>query len=123
MARRAGPLLPIHLLAGSIDLAAVLDVMGAALTLGELPAYTAVQDVGPRLKAEDGIRQIDRTRRRAVEGHDLELHFRRAPSRPLGHLREARPRFCSRPLQPPQCGTCPAWGLRPEASSSPHHEE
>src|SRR5262249_30655009 len=75
----AGALLPVHLLAGAVDLAAVLDVVGAALTLGELPAHAAMQDVRPRLEAEDRVRQFDRTRRLAVERHDLELHVRRPP--------------------------------------------
>src|SRR6516162_8880811 len=55
----AGALLPVHFLAGAVDLAAVLDVVGAALTLGELPAHAAMQDVRPRLEAEDRVRQFD----------------------------------------------------------------
>src|SRR6516225_9778859 len=59
VAGRAGALLAIHLLAGALDLGAVLDVMGAGLALGELPAHAAMQNVRARLEPEDGIRQLD----------------------------------------------------------------
>src|SRR5262249_38885233 len=72
--RRAGALLPVHLLAGAVDFGAVLDVVRPALALGELPAHAAMQNVCSRLEAKDRIRQVDRTRRLAVEGHDLEFH-------------------------------------------------
>src|SRR5882762_4022444 len=123
MTRRAGALLPVHLLAGSIDLGAVLDVMRAALTLGELPAHAAMQDIGPRLQAKDRVRQINRTRRRAVERYDLELHFRRPPSRPAERRRWALPRLGLRELASPAGGICPAWARRPAISSSRRHEE
>src|SRR5262245_53000422 len=110
-------LLSVHLLAGAVDLAAVLDVVGAALTLGELPAHTAMQDVRPRLEAEDRVRQFDRTRRLAVERHDLEFHVTHPPCRRLCLLRRAWPRLCRQRLSPPAGGTCRAWG-RPSAASS-----
>src|SRR5262249_33103554 len=115
----AGALLPVHLLAGAVGLAAGLYVVGAALTLGELPTHAAVQDVRPRLEAEDRLRQFDRTRRLAVERHDLEFHVRRPPCRRVCLPPRARLRPCRRKLSPPAGGTCRAWGRPSAASSSP----
>src|SRR5262249_4175291 len=75
MPRRASALLPVQLLAGSIDLGAILDVMSATLTFGQLPADTALQDIGTRLETEDRVRQVDRTRSRTIERADLDLHL------------------------------------------------
>src|SRR5262249_53130386 len=115
----AGALLPVHLLAGAVDLASILDVVGAALRLGELPAHAAVQDVRPRLEAEDRGGQFDRPRRFAVERHDLEFHVRRPPCRRLCLLRRTWPRLCRRRLPPPAGGTCRAWERPSAVSSSP----
>src|SRR5262249_43551788 len=70
----------------------------------------------PRLEAEDRVRQFDRTRRLAVERHDLELHVTRPPCRRPCLRRRALPRLCRR-RPPPAGGTCRAWG-RPSAASS-----
>src|SRR5450631_856958 len=62
----AGALLLVHLLASAVDFGAVLDVVGAALALGELPDDAALQDVGAWHKAEDRVRKFDRTSRLAI---------------------------------------------------------
>src|SRR5262249_30926739 len=117
--RRAGALLPVHLLAGAVDFGAVLDVVRAALALGELPAHAAMQNVRSRLEAEDRIRQIDRTRRLAVERHDLELHVTLLRSWRPPALQRAPLRHWRRILPPPADGTCRAWAPLSAASSSP----
>src|SRR5262249_51543555 len=71
-----GTLLPVHFFAGTVDLAAIFNVMRAALAFGELPAHAAMQDVCSRLEAKDRVRQFDRTCRLAVERDDLEFHVR-----------------------------------------------
>src|SRR6516162_11263237 len=124
MTRRAGALLPVHLLAGAVDFAPVLDVMGAALTLGELPAHATVQDIGARLQTEDGVRQVHPARRRAVEGRDFELHFKPHPWLPSARLLQRLPGLHPRRLlHSSAVGTCPAWGPHPAAASSRHREE
>src|SRR6478752_5256907 len=107
--RRAGAFLPVHLLAGAVDFAAVLDVVRAALALGELPAHATMQNVCSRLEAKDRIRQVDRTRRLAVERHNLEFHVTLLRSWRPQALRRAPPRPRRRTLPPPTDGTCPAW--------------
>src|SRR5882757_9270945 len=95
LADRAGALLPIHLLAGAVDLGAVLDIVGASLTLGQLPHHAALQDVGARLEAEDVIRHGDAASRLTLERRDLQFHLTRPPSLP-------------QPARRPRAGTCPA---------------
>src|SRR5262245_36288928 len=95
VAGRAGALLPIHLLAGTVDLASVLHVMGAGLALGQLPHDTALQDVDARLETENLVRDGDAACRLALEGRDLQLHIKRPPSLP-------------QPARRPPAGTCPA---------------
>src|SRR5262249_23245514 len=106
MARRAGTLLPVHFFASAVDLAAVLDVMRAALAFGELPTHAAMQDVCSRLEAKDRVRQFDRTCRLAVERDDLEFHIR-PPCLPA-QLRPALLRPCRRRSRAD--GTCRVWG-------------
>src|SRR4029450_934087 len=53
VACRAGALLPVHFLPGTVDFATVLDVVRAALALGELPAHATMQDVCSGLEAKD----------------------------------------------------------------------
>src|SRR5262249_22073372 len=118
MTRRSGPLLPIHLLTGAIDLAAVLHVMGAALTARELPAYAAVEDVGARGETENAVRQIDRARRRAVQCRNVQLHLSRLPSLPERRLQQAQAARRLLPLRSPAGGTFPAWADPPAASFS-----
>src|SRR5512139_805926 len=91
----AGSLLRIHLLAGPPDFGTSLGLMGAALTLCELPVDAALDDVGPRLKAEDRVRQLDRTGFLAFEGGDFHFHITRPPSRRerLPQARASRPAF------------------------------
>src|SRR5262249_53831921 len=125
MAGGAGTLLAIHLLPGALDLGAVLDVVRAALPLGELPGDAAVQDVGARLEAEDRLRQLDRARRLAVKRHDLQFHVTLPPARPAARLRRtARRKTSPRPRAPmhppPADGTCRAWAPPSAASSSRH---
>jgi hypothetical protein len=83
---RAGALLPVHLLAGAVDLGAVLHLVGAALAFGELPHHAALNDVGARLEPENGIGHRNRAGFLAVEGGDFELHV----TRPLLLARRAR---------------------------------
>src|SRR5262245_3754103 len=99
MPRRASALLPVQLLAGSIDLRAVLDVMSAALTFGQLPADTALQDIGTRLETEDRVRQVDRTRSCTIERADLDLH--------LSHPSARRNQKYQRPRLMPRVGRIP----------------
>src|SRR5690349_15213772 len=80
MARRAGPLLAVHFLTGARDLRAVLDLVRAALTLGELPHDATMNDIGARLESKNGIRQRDRARLLAVERGDLNFHITRPSS-------------------------------------------
>src|SRR5215470_19094560 len=107
MAGGAGALLPIHLLAGAVDLAAVLDVVGAGLALGQLPHHAALQDVDARLETENVVRDGDAARRLALEGRDLQLHLTRPPSLP-------------QPAPRPPAGTCPA-SANPSAAVSSRH--
>src|SRR5579872_6249614 len=99
----AGALLRVHLLAGAVDLAAALGLVGAALALGELPVDATLHDVGARLEAEDCIGQIDRARSLALERGDFQFHLTRPPSR--RGLR--RPRKLS-----PGPACCPIWFRR-----------
>src|SRR5579885_362420 len=75
----AGAFLPIHCLAGAVDLAAVLYLMRAAPALGELPDHAAVNNVGAWLKPENGVGQRDRAGLLAVEGGDLHFHHALSP--------------------------------------------
>src|SRR5439155_4554605 len=109
----AGALLLVHLLAGAVDLGAVLDVVGAALALGKLPDDAALQNVGARHEAEDRVQKLDRTRCLAVKRHNLEFHVTRSPAWAFpwaARLRRSRPR--------PAGETCRAWARRPRAASS-----
>src|SRR5262249_17109408 len=115
----AGGLLPGHLLSGAGGLAPVLYPVCGSLALVDRPPHTPGRDVPPRLEAEDRLRQFDRTRRLAVERHDLEFHVRRPPCRRVCLPRRARLRPCRRKLSPPAGGTCRAWGRPSAASSSP----
>src|SRR5262249_27037059 len=74
VAGTASTLLAVHLLAGAPDVGAVLHGMGAGAALGQLPHDAALDQIGTRLKAEDGVVQRDRSGRLAVERGDLELH-------------------------------------------------
>src|SRR5262249_40932350 len=74
------------------------------------PAHAAVQDVRPRLEAEDRLRQFDRTRRLAVERHDLEFHVRRPPCRRVFPPRPGRPPPFPREPSPPAGGNLPGLG-------------
>src|SRR6187397_1733645 len=80
VAGATGALLRIHFLAGSPDFSTTLGLVRAALTLGELPVDAALDDIGPRLKAEDRIRQLDRSGFLPFEGGDLHFHITRPPS-------------------------------------------
>src|SRR5262249_21678236 len=80
MARRAGAFLPVHFLAGARDLRPVFDLVGAALTLRQLPHHAAMNDVGARLESENGVRQRDRASLLAVERGDLNFHITRPSS-------------------------------------------
>ena len=64
----AGALLRVHLLAGAVDLGAVLDLVGAGAALGELPAHAALQQVGARLETENRVRKLDRAGRPCRRG-------------------------------------------------------
>ena len=59
MAGVAGALLLVDLLRRAVDVRAVLDRVRAGLALRQLPTHAALQDVGPRLEAEDGLVEID----------------------------------------------------------------
>jgi hypothetical protein len=48
--------------------------MRASLTLRELVAHDAVDQVDARLEAEDRIGQVNRTGGRAVEGRNIKFH-------------------------------------------------
>src|ERR1700750_572922 len=78
----AGALLRVHLLARTPDLAAILGLVRAALTLGELPVDAALNDVDARLEAENRIRQAGRTSLSAFERGDLQFHITHPPSQP-----------------------------------------
>ena len=107
VARAAGALLAVHLLRRRLDLAARLRLVRARLALGELPAHHAVQDVGARLEAEDGVGQRHRPRRFAGKRRDFEFHHASPPvSAASGRgLRAARAR-----------GSQPASARHPAAS-------
>ena len=55
MASRAGALLTVQFLAGARDFGPVLDLVGAALAFRQLPNDAAVNNVGARLQAENGV--------------------------------------------------------------------
>src|SRR6185503_13650762 len=74
MAGAAGALLRMHLLAGAVDVGAVLHRMGAGAALGELPHDAALDQVGTRLEAEYVLVERNRSGFLAVEGCDLEVH-------------------------------------------------
>src|SRR5215469_5214205 len=97
VARRAGALLPIHLLAGARDLGPILDLVGAALALRQLPHHAAMNDVDAWLQSENGVGQCDRASLFAVERGDLNFHITRPSS--ASWLRRAcfRPWPCLRP--------------------------
>src|SRR5262249_37917900 len=106
VARRTSPFLPVHFLTGTVNLRPIFHLMRATLPLCQLPDDAAVNDVGARLKTENGIRHGDRARFLALEGGDLELHITR-PSLVSWQLRA-----CFRPLQRPallHLWALPAW--------------
>src|SRR5690606_3249281 len=74
VAGAAGALLLVDLLAGAVDLRAALGLVGPGAALGELVADHAGEQVGARLEAEHGLRQLDRTGRLALESGDIEFH-------------------------------------------------
>src|ERR1700733_4152610 len=95
----AGALLAVHFLAGAVDIRPVLDRMGAAAALGELPHHTAMNEIGARLEAENGVGHSDRTGLLAVKRGDLELHVTHPSS--VSWL----------PAWPPQPSPLWAWAL------------
>ena len=97
-------LLGIGLLGRGGNLAAHLGLVGAGLTLGELPANHALQDVGARLKPENVIGKRDRAVRLAVEGGDLQVHHSAPFSSVAGAASQPEPE--RRRL--PTCGSRPA---------------
>src|SRR4029078_3241254 len=72
--RTAGPLLRVHLLARAPDLRAAFGFVGAALTLGELPIDTTLDDISTWFEAKNWVRQRGFAGFLAIEGDDLELH-------------------------------------------------
>src|SRR5438477_12907117 len=78
----AGALLLVHLLAGAPDVGAALHLVGAGLTLVELPLHATLDDVGARLEAENGVGKLDRACRLAFKGCDFQFHLTRPPARP-----------------------------------------
>src|SRR3954451_9539780 len=66
--RTAGALLLVHLLAGAPDIGATLRLVGAGLTLGELPVDAALDDILARLEAENRIGKLNRTSFLAFKG-------------------------------------------------------
>src|SRR5579883_3380650 len=99
---RSGALLPIHLLAGAGDLGPLLDRVGPGAPLGELPQHAALHDVGTRLETENGVRQLDRSGRGAIQHGDC--HFHVTPPRPRRDW--PRPPLARRKL--PAIEICPA---------------
>ncbi len=79
VAGRTGALLPVHLLAGAVHVGAILHLMGAAPTLGELPHHAAMNEISARLEPEYGVGQRDRAGFLAVEGGDFEFHYAPSP--------------------------------------------
>src|SRR5580693_9911408 len=73
--RTAGALLLVHLLAGAPDLGAALGLVGAGLTLVELPLNAALDDILARLQTEDAFGELDRTGRLAFKGCDFQFHL------------------------------------------------
>src|SRR5262249_20919904 len=74
--------LPGHSLSGGPGLRAALRLVGAGLALVELPLHAARDDVGARLQAEDGVRQLHGAGGLALECYDFQFHLTRPPSRP-----------------------------------------
>ena len=74
MASHAAALLLAELLAGAIDVGTLLRRTGRAARVLALPRHHAVQDVGTRLDAEDGIVEFHVAGSLAVEFLDLHLH-------------------------------------------------
>src|ERR1700750_809121 len=56
----AGALLLVHLLAGAPDIGAALRLVGAGLTLGELPVDAALDDILARLETKNGVGKLNR---------------------------------------------------------------
>jgi hypothetical protein len=81
--------------------------VGAGLTLGKLPVDAALNQIDTRLKAENRIRQADRTGILAFKGGDLQFHLTHPPH--SGFRGRSRS---------PASGTCPAWRFF-ETTSSP----
>src|ERR1700679_193814 len=75
--RGAGTLLAVHFLAGAVDVGPVLYFMGPAAALRQLPHHTAVDEVGARLRTENGMGQGDRAGLLAVERGDFQFHVTR----------------------------------------------
>src|SRR5215203_2500850 len=90
--RTAGALLLVHLLAGAPDIGAPLRLVGAGLTLGELPVDAALDDVLARLEAENGVGKLNRTGGFAFKRCDFQFHLTRPPARPALPLPARRPR-------------------------------
>src|SRR5437763_17159280 len=83
--RTAGALLLVHLLAGTPDIGAALRLVGAGLTLGELPIDAALDQILARLQTENGVRQLDRAGVLAFKRGDIQFHLTRPPARRPAH--------------------------------------
>src|SRR5262249_14589256 len=97
-------LLRIHLLAGTPDLGAVLHLVSAGASLGELPDHAALDEISARLKPEDCVREFDGARLLAFQRRDFQFHVTPLPSAQQTLL---RPELSSQaPRRPPAHGTC-----------------
>src|SRR5580704_2634362 len=78
VARRTGALLPVHLLAGAVDVGAVFHLVGAGPTFGQLPHYATMNEIVARLEPKNSVRYRDRAGVLAVERRDLQFHVTRS---------------------------------------------
>src|SRR4029077_2242322 len=131
----AGALLLVHFLASDVHFRTVLGVVGSGHALQELIAHHAVDEIGPRLKAEDRIRELDGAGLGGLERGDVSFHHAvsfdsvdcgaseeplrglKAPGRGAsfgGFFKTASRTSTQPPLEP---GTAPRTITRPRAGS------
>src|ERR1700730_16742039 len=91
MTRPACSLLLVHLLPGAMDVRAAERLVIARLTLGELPAHHARDQIAARLQAENGFVQLERACGGPVDRRHVEFHRVILPwVRPTASARQER---------------------------------
>src|SRR6478736_7064749 len=114
--RPAGALLLVYFLARTPDFGAVLDLVRAGASLGELIAHHAVDQIHARLEAENLVVEFDVAGRFAVKRRDVDLHGISPPGFLVARVLRSALRWRLHRAR----GICPAEAPPSAARASPH---